>query len=149
TFADGLRESWRTRSLPCDSIGSLSVKKLLATRTRRGDNPQLVRRQSELLSGKDGPMQRTHRVWFLLALIATLAPAGIAALTWTKNRVQEVDVEMARAGQILFHHEWTPKDRLSPDGDGLGPVFNARSCVACHHQGGPGGAGGLTHNVTL
>jgi CxxC motif-containing protein (DUF1111 family) len=34
------------------------------------------------------------------------------------------------------------------EGDGLGPVFNATSCVACHHLGGPGGAGGLEHNVT-
>jgi CxxC motif-containing protein (DUF1111 family) len=27
-------------------------------------------------------------------------------------------------------------------------VFNATSCVACHHQGGVGGSGGLQHNVT-
>ena len=27
------------------------------------------------------------------------------------------------------------------DGDGIGPVFNAKSCVACHFQGGVGGAG--------
>src|SRR5262249_9636849 len=33
-------------------------------------------------------------------------------------------------------------------GDGLGPVYNATSCVECHHQGGTGGAGGLEHNVT-
>src|SRR5207248_1636932 len=40
------------------------------------------------------------------------------------------------------------RDRLSPDGDGLGPVFNARSCVACHNQARPGGGGGVEHNVT-
>jgi CxxC motif-containing protein (DUF1111 family) len=33
-------------------------------------------------------------------------------------------------------------------GDGVGPVFNAASCVACHNQGGPGGGGGPEHNVT-
>ena len=33
-------------------------------------------------------------------------------------------------------------------GDGLGPVFNERSCVACHFQGGVGGGGDSTKNVT-
>jgi len=39
------------------------------------------------------------------------------------------------AGRELFEHEWTPNDPLAA-GDGLGPVFNDRSCVACHFQGG-------------
>src|SRR5262249_1780110 len=38
---------------------------------------------------------------------------------------------------------------LANGGDGLGPVFNASSCVACHNQGGPGGGGGLKQNVTM
>jgi CxxC motif-containing protein (DUF1111 family) len=59
-----------------------------------------------------------------------------------------VDNSQVKAGELLFNHEWEVNDPLCPDGDGLGPVFNARSCVACHHQGGPGGAGGLEHNVT-
>jgi CxxC motif-containing protein (DUF1111 family) len=51
------------------------------------------------------------------------------------------------AGEKLFAHEWQPNDPLSAAGDGLGPVFNAKSCAACHFQGGIGGAGGLQHNV--
>jgi CxxC motif-containing protein (DUF1111 family) len=54
---------------------------------------------------------------------------------------------MVQAGHELFHHEWKPGDPLSPDGDGLGPVFNAASCVACHNQSGSGGGGSLDHNV--
>ncbi len=50
------------------------------------------------------------------------------------------------AGKELFEHEWTPNDPLA-HGDGLGPVFNARSCAACHFQGGLGGGGGQMHNV--
>jgi CxxC motif-containing protein (DUF1111 family) len=50
------------------------------------------------------------------------------------------------AGQELFEHEWTPNDPLA-HGDGLGPVFNARSCAACHFQGGLGGGGGIEHNA--
>ena len=49
-------------------------------------------------------------------------------------------------GRMLFEHEWTENDPLA-DGDGLGPVFNARSCVACHFQGGVGGAGTNQCNV--
>jgi CxxC motif-containing protein (DUF1111 family) len=59
-----------------------------------------------------------------------------------------VDHAAADVGKTLFTHEWTPNDPLSPGGDGLGPVFNAKSCVACHVQGGVGGGGGLEHNVT-
>jgi CxxC motif-containing protein (DUF1111 family) len=69
-------------------------------------------------------------------------------LTWLKPRQHAVDLDAAQAGKVLFHHEWVPNDPLSPGGDGLGPVFNANSCVACHQQGGPGGSGGLQHNVT-
>src|SRR5262249_48657258 len=49
-------------------------------------------------------------------------------------------------GRDLFEHEWTPYDPLA-HGDGLGPVFNARSCAACHFQGGLGGGGGVEHNA--
>ncbi len=50
------------------------------------------------------------------------------------------------AGRELFEHEWQPNDPLA-HGDGLGPVFNARSCAACHFQGGLGGAGERMHNA--
>src|SRR5437899_1113109 len=49
-------------------------------------------------------------------------------------------------GRELFEHEWTPNDPMA-HGDGLGPVFNAKSCAACHFQGGLGGGGGVEHNA--
>jgi mono/diheme cytochrome c family protein len=52
-----------------------------------------------------------------------------------------------QAGYELFVHEWQPNDPLS-HGDGVGPVFNANSCVACHNQGGAGGGGDNSRNVT-
>ncbi|NQV25179.1 MAG: c-type cytochrome [Rhodopirellula sp.] len=55
--------------------------------------------------------------------------------------------QLTAEGRELFIHAWTPNDPLSGDGDGLGPVFNANSCVACHLQGGTGGAGENKHNV--
>src|SRR4051812_5763127 len=50
------------------------------------------------------------------------------------------------AGRELFEHEWAVNDPLA-HGDGLGPVFNAKSCVACHFQGGVGGGGEVAHNA--
>jgi CxxC motif-containing protein (DUF1111 family) len=52
-------------------------------------------------------------------------------------------------GKELFTREWLPGDKRSHAGDGLGPVFNARSCVACHHQGGIGGSGPKQNNAIL
>lgn len=49
-------------------------------------------------------------------------------------------------GRELFEHEWAANDPLA-HGDGLGPVFNAKSCAACHFQGGLGGGGGVEHNA--
>ena len=55
--------------------------------------------------------------------------------------------ELRLAGLQLFQHEWEPGDPQAR-GDGLGPVFNAKSCAACHFQGGIGGGGDNSHNVT-
>jgi CxxC motif-containing protein (DUF1111 family) len=92
-------------------------------------------------------MKQTAWLWYLLVAVVALTPAGLRALTWTRVRPQPVDVNMAQAGAELFKHEWKVKDVLTT-GDGLGPVFNATSCAACHFQNGMGGSGDLEQNVT-
>ena len=67
----------------------------------------------------------------------------VAAADQAKN---QADLE---AGKELFTREWLPNDKRSFAGDGLGPVHNARSCVACHNQGGVGGAGAKHNNSVL
>ncbi|HTQ38506.1 MAG TPA: di-heme oxidoredictase family protein [Pirellulales bacterium] len=52
-------------------------------------------------------------------------------------------------GKELFQREWIPNDPRSHGGDGLGPVFNDSSCVACHNQGGSGGGGTASKNVDI
>ena len=71
-----------------------------------------------------------------MLVVLALAPVGLRALTWAWKRSPAVDPAMAQAGETLFKHEWKPNDPLAHGGDGLGPVFNATSCVACHHQAG-------------
>ena len=56
------------------------------------------------------------------------------------------DFELGRA---LFARDWMPDDPRSHAGDGLGPVYNETSCVACHFQGGPGGSGPASRNVEI
>jgi CxxC motif-containing protein (DUF1111 family) len=94
-------------------------------------------------------MNRPHRVWYLLIPVLALIPFGLRVFSWHLPESRPVDPEMAQAGLVLFDHEWEPGDPLAASGDGLGPVFNDSSCVACHHQGGPGGSGGLEHNVKV
>ena len=83
-----------------------------------------------------------------LGLMASLVGGLVWASTpglpiWWAPRAS---AEVKAAGLELFEHEWTAHDPIA-GGDGLGPVFNGRSCVACHFQGGVGGGGANQHNV--
>jgi CxxC motif-containing protein (DUF1111 family) len=92
-------------------------------------------------------LSRTRRRigYGLTTLIATgmawAVTPGLPVL-WAPRASAEVKAR----GLALFEHEWQPHDPMA-GGDGLGPVFNGRSCVACHFQGGVGGGGNNQHNV--
>jgi CxxC motif-containing protein (DUF1111 family) len=57
--------------------------------------------------------------------------------------------EVLELGRDLFTHRWMPGDPRSRGGDGLGPVFNAQSCLDCHDRGGTGGAGHSARNIDI
>ncbi|MEW4567003.1 di-heme oxidoredictase family protein [Tautonia sp. JC769] len=57
--------------------------------------------------------------------------------------------EVLELGRDLFTHRWMPGDPRSRAGDGLGPVFNAQSCLDCHDRGGTGGAGHSARNIDI
>ena len=66
-------------------------------------------------------------------------------------RAEDFQAEVQR-GEELFRRDWSKHDPVKdgpPGSDGLGPLFNAVSCVACHSQGGTGGAGENKHNLQL
>jgi CxxC motif-containing protein (DUF1111 family) len=69
-------------------------------------------------------------------------------LSWERFDPAQPEVDQVKAGEVLFKHEWQVNDPLTPGGDGIGPVFNGRSCVECHNQNGAGGSGDTSHNVT-
>lgn len=81
----------------------------------------------------------------LIALgIIAMPVSQAAAVSKSNARKQQLAL-----GRELFERKWVPNDLRCHDGDGLGPVFNARSCVACHHQGGTGGGGPRSQDVEI
>ena len=78
----------------------------------------------------------------VLLSLAVLAAASVISADASLDATSKAE----RRGRSLFVHQWTAGDRLA-SGDGLGPRYNADSCVACHNQGGLGGGGGIEANV--
>lgn len=50
-----------------------------------------------------------------------------------KNDAKGLEFEIGRA---LFERNWVPAPASTQAADGLGPLFNAKSCAACHPGGG-------------
>lgn len=93
-----------------------------------------------------------RRKRFLCGLVG----AGMALVQHTSfaedqaaEKAPEAPAVAAVDGAEIFSREWLPNDPRSHGGDGLGPMFNDSSCVACHNQGGAGGAGPLSKNVDI
>ena len=83
-----------------------------------------------------------HRTVWLAAAGCVVAGTALAA-------PPDNPFLMIQQGSDWFKHVWQPNDARSKGGDGLGPMFNANSCVACHNQGGSGGGGAAEHDVEL
>lgn len=90
----------------------------------------------------------SHAARWVAALLLIAPAYKLMQSTVFAPRAKAVSAEVAARGAVLFNHEFTTNDPLT-GGDGLGPVYNARSCVDCHFQGGPGGGGSNEKNVTV
>jgi CxxC motif-containing protein (DUF1111 family) len=53
-----------------------------------------------------------------------------------------VDAKLVRAGEAAFHRNFAPEE-------GLGPLFNARSCLACHNEPSAGGMSTKEENFAI
>jgi CxxC motif-containing protein (DUF1111 family) len=88
------------------------------------------------------------RCWLAAGFIVAAASDGAHA--GDRRPKPRGTVSRAHAeGKGLFEKIWEPGKPSEHGGDGLGPLYNADSCVACHHQGGVGGGGANDRNVTL
>lgn len=81
--------------------------------------------------------------WFLRArlfaiLFVFLQSVGLRSFAENNEQIEQ--------GRRLFERNW-PVGNPAFGGDGLGPLFNGQSCVACHHQKGIGGGGDSRFNA--
>ena len=122
----------------------------IAKHYRESDSSTGFCRFGSLSSFFGGSAMRTFAIgWRNTAIVGACAAAviGLVAGVVSARFEGAATAEMKDAGRELFVRQWTPQIRRR-QGDGLGPVFNANSCVACHSQGGVGGGGDAAHNVT-
>ena len=84
----------------------------------------------------------------ILGVLVASAASG-PALFAGGDPDKKPDSTAVAKGRALFEREWQPGDSRTHGGDGLGPVYNDSSCVACHNQGGTGGAGSTGKNVDI
>lgn len=91
-------------------------------------------------------VSRLNRCWLAIAAVSLLSPMA-------RGEEPRPDAGALKSrtvdGRELFTREWIPGDKRSHGGDGLGPLFNESSCVACHNQGGVGGGGPASKNAQL
>ena len=71
---------------------------------------------------------------------------GLSFVVLSSGFVSAVNPGSVSEGKRLFELDW-PVSMGILGGDGLGPLFNNSSCVACHHQGGIGGSGDARFNA--
>jgi CxxC motif-containing protein (DUF1111 family) len=83
--------------------------------------------------------------WMGLCVAAVQSIGG--GLARADSKAQKPD--SVAVGYEIFNREWLPNDPRSHGGDGLGPVYNDTSCVACHNSGGSGGAGPVSKNIDI
>lgn len=81
-------------------------------------------------------------------LVTSLAVAALGIQSSHSVSAKDAEPEPSvDVGKELFTRDWS--QHKPAVGDGLGPMFNAVSCVACHEMGGVGGAGKAKHNVDI
>lgn len=89
-----------------------------------------------------------HRFGFAAASICLIWVLGLSAAEEPADQKKPTTEELS-TGREIFMREWLANDPRGHGGDGLGPVFNDTSCVACHNLGGAGGGGPASKNVDI
>ncbi len=75
---------------------------------------------------------------YAVATVLLLGPVGVRLWLRSSAAPAPLDEAAVLEGKVLFTHEWTAHDPLCPDGDGIGPVYNATSVCAVPFPGRPG-----------
>ena len=93
------------------------------------------------------------RVFVCLSLVGLLIFSATAKASpqWVKpvEGLTRQQKQQFWAGFSLFRSPWVAAPASTTGRDGLGPLFNARSCDACHHNGGGGHLPGAGFGAVL
>jgi RNA polymerase sigma factor (sigma-70 family) len=137
--------------------------------------PTAPQASGEIQDGSDGPLQPGPPADLITQIQAEATPAspsatsvvapptperilddvGLSKPLNSSDRLRTLALLQPRSeralslGRELFERVWTREDPRGHGGDGLGPVFNGQSCVACHNLGGSGGAGTVDRNIEI
>jgi RNA polymerase sigma factor (sigma-70 family) len=149
----GLRPAWAPSSIEKnhprpsgEAPSSAKPAPILAARPRPTARPNAPIAAAPILAVGSSEPDRPAGLEIVAALMRKVGkPNPLPALEFVQRQARE---EQAR-GEALFFKEWVENDPASPHGDGLGPVYNDTSCVACHGLGSPGGAGPEGKNVVI
>ena len=95
--------------------------------------------------------------WPLLLSAGDETSAGRNAFSQPLTTLDAEGLDRFRAGNLLFRKLWVAAPSDFPASDGLGPLFNARSCQSCHVRDGRGrlpedtadGVAGLVLHLSL
>jgi CxxC motif-containing protein (DUF1111 family) len=90
---------------------------------------------------------RVRRASVLAGILGAFTCLGTAGQSGEVDG--KVPEDRRAQGRELFEREWLPGDSRTHGGDGLGPVYNDSSCIACHNLGGTGGGGPASKNVDI
>jgi len=74
----------------------------------------------------------------LTAGVATVHDAGPNAFTYAAPVLTPIERRAFAVGNAFFKDNWVTAPASTAGRDGLGPLFNARSCSTCHHRDGRG-----------
>ena len=77
-------------------------------------------------------------VFVLLGGDATVDNTSSNAFSFAPESLTADQQRLFAVGEILFDQDFAPTGAGDPTTDGLGPLFNAPSCNACHVEGGRG-----------
>lgn len=69
---------------------------------------------------------------------ATVSFAPAPSLMLPATNIDITTEELFHAGKALAHQPWVKAPTVTFARDGLGPIYNARTCLACHINGGRG-----------
>ena len=109
---------------------------------------KIVHSTNAIRSGQRG-LRETVRGSLLIATAVLCFSLSAKPAYSQQMRSDSIEASLAGHGEMLFTQEWSTGARDGLGGDGLGPLFNEKSCVACHFQGGTGGGGPLRNNVEV